>query len=264
MDIWRYYAITHRDHVVCNPTSIQLLDELIALLRLPHAARLLDVGCGKGEFLIRAIERYGRQGGAGVSAIGIDPSPFALADLRQALGDRVPDATVELVEAPAAEYSPPAAAFDLAACLGATWAYGGYTGTLRALSRAARPGGLVLVGEPYWRREPAAAYLRAAGMRADEFGTHESNVTDGTGLGLIPLLAWPSAERDWDRYETLQWQAVARHAVEHPDDPDLAEIMERQERARHAYLAGGRDTLGWALYLFRTPADTTATAGGGS
>ena len=32
MDNWKFYDITHRDHVVCNPTSVQKLDELIALL----------------------------------------------------------------------------------------------------------------------------------------------------------------------------------------------------------------------------------------
>jgi len=251
MDIWRYYAISHRDHVVCNPSSVEVLDELIELLRLPAGARVLDIGCGKGEFLVRTLRRYGGPGGAGLSAVGVDPSPYAIDDVRAALAARAPAADVELVQARGADYPAEPGSFDLAACLGASWAFGGYRATLAALSAVTKPGGVVLVGEPFWIREPEPAYLELAGLTADEFGTHASNVADGEALGLTPLVAWESSRRDWDRYETLQWQAVARHAVEHPDDPDLAEIVERQARSRREYLeAGGRETLGWALYLF--------------
>jgi hypothetical protein len=68
-------------------------------------------------------------------------------------------------------------------------------------------------------------------------------------------LAWVSSSEDWDRYETLQWRAAARYAATRPGDPDVPELLERVARARHEYLAWGRDTLGWALYLFRRPAD---------
>ena len=38
---------------------------------------------------------------------------------------------------------------------------------LKALIEMVRPGGLVLVGEPFWRREPAPAYLTATEMNRD-------------------------------------------------------------------------------------------------
>jgi len=61
-----------------------------------------------------------------------------------------------------------------------------------------------------------------------------------------------SSQDDWDRYEGLQWFATAEHARTHPDDPDLAEVVERVEKAKAAYLRWGRDTLGWAIYMFRS------------
>jgi hypothetical protein len=60
-----------------------------------------------------------------------------------------------------------------------------------------------------------------------------------------------SSKDDWDRYEGLQWYSAAEYARTHPDDPDLAAVVEQVERAKAAYLRWGRDTLGWAIYMFR-------------
>jgi hypothetical protein len=60
-----------------------------------------------------------------------------------------------------------------------------------------------------------------------------------------------SSNDDWDRYEGLQWYATAEYARTHPDDPELAEVVERVEKAKVTYLRWGRDTLGWAIYMFR-------------
>lgn len=258
MDTWRYFDITHRDHLLCNPMSIARLDELIGLLDLPPEPRVLDIACGKGEFLLRLAEHadLGRRADARTfHATAIDISPYHLRELRESVARRVPGADIELLEMDAATYKPEPASFDLASCLGASWIYQGHRGTLRALASFIRPGGQVLVGEPFWRHEPDAEYLAFSGMAADDFGTHASNVAVGQEEGLVPELAFVSDSVDWDRYETLQWRAVARFAMANPDDPDLAELIERQARARHEYLAWGRETLGWAIYLFLRPPD---------
>lgn len=115
--------------------------------------------------------------------------------------------------------------------------------------RPARGAGAV--GEPFWRQDPEPAHLEWSGLRRDEFGTHAANVAAGASLGLVPLYALASDEVDFDRYEALQWRAADRHAREHPDDPDVPELLRRVDRGRHEYLTWGRATLGWSLYLFR-------------
>lgn len=252
MDTWKYYDITHRDHAVCNPFSVEKLNEVIELLALPPGARVLDIASGKGEFLVRVAEVYG-SGAGSVRSIGVDISPYFVASARELAAARVAAAGLEFVEADAATYPIEPGAFDLACCLGGSFALGGYLPTLRALREAVRPGGQVLVGEPYWRRDPGPAYLAWSGMSTDAFGTHAWNVEAGRAESLVPLLAYASSQDEWDRYETLQWRAAARFAEDHPDDPDVPELLERVAHAQHEYLHWGRDTLGWAIYLFGRP-----------
>jgi SAM-dependent methyltransferase len=254
MDTWKFYDITHRDHVVCNPTSVAKLDEIIGLLDLPAAPRILDIACGKGELLLRLAAKYGSgPSGEGFRGVGVDISPFHIAELGDAAARRAPDADLDLLEMGGADYRAEPASFDLASCVGASWIFGGHAGTLRALRDATRRGGQVLVGEPFWRREPDPAYLASAGFHREGFGTHGENVETGVAEGLTPLLALVSNGDEWDRYETLQWRAAARYAAAHPDDPDVPELVSRVERSRHEYVTWGRETLGWALYLFGRP-----------
>ncbi|MFX1475112.1 MAG: class I SAM-dependent methyltransferase, partial [Promethearchaeota archaeon] len=57
----------------------------------------------------------------------------------------------------------------------------------------------------------------------------------------------------WDHYEPQQWLAVDEYLRAHPDDPDNPELIERSQRSKENYIRWGRETLGWAIYLFRNP-----------
>ena len=252
MDRWKFYDITHRDHVICNPTSVTKFDELIGLLDLGPEPSVLDVASGKGEFIVRVAERFGGPAGQGVTGVAIDISPYCVADLRAKAASRIPAARLEVLEMDGGDYHPTAGTFGLASCMGGDWVYGGHRPTLRFLAQAARPGGLVVVGEPFWKKDPAPEYLAWSGLKRDQFGSHSQNVETGEAEGLIPLLTLVSSDDDWDRYETLQWRAAARFADSNPEDPDVTELLTRVAKNRKEFLSWGRDTLGWALYVFAT------------
>ena len=91
--MWKYYGITHADHVVCNPTSIERLDECIELLELATGATAWEGASGKGEFLIRLVERYGVRG------TGIDISPYEVPVASERAAARVPEADLRFIEA---------------------------------------------------------------------------------------------------------------------------------------------------------------------
>ncbi len=246
MDTWKFYDITHREHMVCNPISSDKLARLVDLLRLPADARVVDIACGKGEFLIRLAEAYGIRG------IGIDMSPFFIADAQKRLKMRAPGAEVVFKQMDGSDFRPEEPrTFSLASCIGASWVFGGHAGTLEALSGMVAPGGWVIVGEPYWRQEPSEEYLAASGAGSSAFGTHWGNAEAGEVWGLELVHTFVSSQEDWDTYEGLQWYATAEYARGHPDDPDLPELVERVEKGRTAYLRWGRDAVGWAMYVFR-------------
>ena len=91
MDRWKYFDITHRNHLICNPMTAEKLDELFSLMHLKSGARVLDIASGKGEVLVRLAESYGIRG------VGVDLSPFAFNEAEKKtpgkdsrLGCRVP------------------------------------------------------------------------------------------------------------------------------------------------------------------------------
>jgi SAM-dependent methyltransferase len=246
MDTWKFYDITHREHVVCNPTSEEKLTRLVELLRLPTDAQVVDIACGKGEFLIRLAEVYGARG------VGIDISPFFVADAQRRLETRASAAGITFTQMNGADFRPDEPQkFDLASCIGASWIFGGHADTLETLIRMVKPGGWVIVGEPYWLQEPSEDYLEASGVAREDFGSHFSNAEAGERRGLDLVYAIVSSNDDWDTYEGLQWYATAEYARTNPDDPDLAEVVERVEKTRATYLHWRRDTVGWAIYMFR-------------
>ena len=248
MDTWKFYDITHRRHVVCNPTSEEKLARLVDLVQLPTAARVVDIACGKGEFLIRLAEAYGVRG------VGVDLSPFFIADAERRLRARVPQAGITFTQMDGADFKPDKPhSLALASCIGASWVFGGHARTLDALVGMAEPDGWVIVGEPYWLREPSDEHLRACGLTRDAFGSHAENVEAGQRRGLDLVHTLVSSKDDWDRYEGLQWYAMADYARTDRDDADLPELLERVAKEKSIYLRWGRDALGWAIYVFRCP-----------
>jgi SAM-dependent methyltransferase len=256
MDMLKFYDVTHREHIVCNPTGEEKLDRLVELLRLPAGARVVDIACGKGEFLIRLAEAYG------VNGLGIDLSPFYIAEARKRLETRAPQAEVSFREMDGADFQPKELhSYAVASCIGASWIYGGHAGTLDALTHMVAPGGWVVTGEPYWTQEPCEEHLKALGLPKDAFGTRVGNVEAGEERGLDLVHTLVSNGDEWDRYQGLQWSATVEYARSHPDDPDLPEILRQVDEEKAAYLRWGRDTIGWAMYAFRRrPTDPSESA----
>lgn len=246
MDIWKFYDITHRHHIICNPTSRKKLERLVELVRLPPGAAVVDIASGKGEFLARLAETYG------VSGVGIDVSPYCVSDARARLRERVPESGVEFREMDGASFVPDEPqSYALAACIGASWVFGGHSETLDALTDLVAAGGWVVVGEPFWLKEPEEEYLKASGAARESFATHAENAAAGEERGLELAYTLVSSKDEWDRYEGLQWYAVSEYARAQSDDPDLMEIVERVAKERSVYLRWGRETVGWAIYVFR-------------
>ncbi len=240
-----FTIVAHGDLALWNPLPAAETFALVDSLDVAASARALDVGCGRAELLIRLLAR------TGASGVGVDSSPHAVALARAAAAGRVPSSRLELREAPFDAMQFADASFDLALCVGATHAAGGLRETLRALRRLLVPGGLAIVGEGHWRREPDAEYLEAIGATRDELLDHAGNVAVARAEGFDVARTLDSSTADFDEYETAYAANVERWAAARPDDADAGAYLARIRSWRAAYLRWGRETLGFALHLLR-------------
>ncbi|XVQ83638.1 SAM-dependent methyltransferase [Microbispora siamensis] len=114
MDRQLLSAIAHRDRPIAAPVSAASLDRLLRRAALPEGARILDLGCGAGEWSLRALELV-----PSACADGVDISPHAVAAaneaaVRRGLADRL---TLHTMPADAFTAAQP---YDLALCVGST------------------------------------------------------------------------------------------------------------------------------------------------
>jgi SAM-dependent methyltransferase len=231
---------------IMNPVSPERVDEMVEAIDLHSGARMLDLGCGKGELLLRLAERFGADG------VGVDLQGELLAEGRALAAVRAPDRDLRFVEADVTACVPERAEFDLAAAVGAT--PDTFRATLGRLRELVRPGGLVLLGEGYWRREPTDEYLAALGASRDELTDYAGTIRAGEDEGLTPLYVAVSSVADFDRYEWRWSLNGERYAAGHPDEAGIDEFLAWIRNGRRRYVElGGRDTLGFGLFLFARP-----------
>ena len=213
-----------------NPIPASKLDEVLALLDLPARGRVVDLGCGKGDLLRRVAARYD------VDAVGIDRDPKLLAEAPPGINVIVADIET---------WNRGRGAFDLVASVGSP-------AQLASLASLVRPGGLVLYGDGYWRREPSQEYLEALGATRDDLEEYAGTIRRATELGLTPVYAVTASVDDFDRYEWSWSLNGERFAAEHPEEPGVGEFLDWIRGGRRRYVElGGRDTLGFGLFLFR-------------
>lgn len=251
MDRDRYSFIAHAERAYCNPISTAKAERLIDLLALPAGARVIDIGCGKCELLIRLVERYD------VRAVGVDRSARFTDEGRKRAQERISADCLTVHTTDAEPFlkehagRAPGTGFAFAACVGSTHALGGLVPTLGTLAELVEPGGLVLVGEGYWKQPPTREYLEALGATESDYQTHAGNIQLCVDAGLVPIHACTASEDDWDEYEWAYLRGIEEHVRAHPEDAEGSAMLGRARGWRDVVAKWGRDTLGFGLYLCR-------------
>jgi ubiquinone/menaquinone biosynthesis C-methylase UbiE len=238
-----------------NPISSEKADRLISVLGVPANACALDAGCGLGEFLIRVVELTGANG------IGIDSDSACIHSARENAAGRITEESYEFREGDIQLEPLESNSFDLVICIGSTHAFGAgeaaYPNTIQSLSRIVRPGGLILVGEGYWKQPPDPEYLELIGEPVGVYRNHAENISFAEQHGLVPLYATVSNDDEWDDFEWSHKMNIERQATLQPDDPSTIEKLKRSREWRNGYLRWGRSTMGFGFYLFVKPPTAT-------
>ncbi len=222
-----------------TPLSVDHADFLLDRLELEAAAELLDLGCGWGELLMRAVEA----GGPGTTGVGVDRDEQVLARARSLARTRRLDGRVHFVCADSATWNQPA---DRVLCVGASHAWAGVKQALQALTRLVRPGGRVLFGEGCWERPPTAA---AAAM----FGQDVIALADVVRLARATdwqVLHLSTGDlREWDDFEASWRRGRQRWLLDHPHDDRAGEVQDTLDAQLKDYVEVYRGVLGFGYLV---------------
>ncbi|MFC0004899.1 SAM-dependent methyltransferase [Micromonospora siamensis] len=242
MDLPRHHVIREGDLRILNPFDAGKLATLGQAIRLQPGDSLLDLCSGKGELLCTWARDHG------VAGTGVDISTAFTAAARDRAAELGVADRVRFVHGDAAAFVPEGPV-DVAACIGATWIGGGVPGTLEILARALRPGGMALVGEPYWRLDPPDEET----VR-DCHATARDDFHDLAGLvTLFGDLGWDLVEMvladqgSWDRYAAAHWLNLRRWLDANPED-ELAGELRRELTGDPLRHVRRREYLGWGVF----------------
>lgn len=202
--------IAHTDHPIKAPLDDGSVRRLLGRGIPRDDARVLDLGCGTAEWLLRALETHPR-----LHAEGVDISEQALAQADRAANRLGVRDRLVLHRRPAADFTP-TEPFDLVLSVGAAHAFGGLLPTLAAARQHLAPGGRVLIGDGIWAREPSPEAVEMLGDFADLATTVDRVVADG----WTPVDGHVSTRRELDDYEWSCWGSLASWALDRTADPD--------------------------------------------
>ncbi|MGK2849517.1 MAG: methyltransferase domain-containing protein [Candidatus Limnocylindrales bacterium] len=235
-----------------GPISGERLEALVERCDLRVGDHVLEVGCGKGDLLVRLLRRW-----PGATAEGFDRNPWFLADARAAAAAAGEDVVrrVSFIETDLAGALIADRGAAMSIAFGATGVYqGDQAATVRGSAAATRSGGTVLFGDGLWIREPLASGLAAFGMAHDELAEGVDGfaaLARGAGLEVIEVEVVSDAE--WDAYEAAYATAIASWAGANAEDPEREAFVARSAAMADSYRAWRRDTFGFAIGRFRVP-----------
>ncbi len=256
---FRFTTIGHASHTLLGPASEASADALLERVALAGAASpagaaytgtgtapcMLDVGCGKGELLVRALEHLGGTG------VGIEPNPAFADDARARIATRLVPGMAAIIESRLADARVAPRTFMLGICTGSLHAFGDWRTALRGMRRLVAPGGWALMGPGYWQQAPHPEYLAAFGGREDEQHSLLATLAIARELGWQVEACHESTTNEWDAYEHGYAANVRAWCDANAGDPDARVFRERIDVWARAYEKWGRETMGYALVLLR-------------
>ena len=222
-----------------SPTHAALL---LSEAELVAGERIVDLGCGWGELLLRALAAT-----PGAHGDGVDTASTALDRGRRNAEQRNVADRVTFHSAEAASWA--STGYHVAINIGSSHAWpGGTDEALGALRETVRPGGRVIFGEGYWERPPTAEALEGLGAEVDDFGSL-ANLVDRAAARFRPLLISTASRDEWEVFESRYAGGVERWLLAPPDHPDATAIRAAIDAHRAGWIRGYRDVLGFAYLV---------------
>lgn len=242
MELFDFYDLSERYIELVNPTSPEKIITVGRYLELNAQSRIIDFGCGYAEPLVLWALNFG------ASAIGIDIRKKACQRAERKIADRGLSGRIRITCGNGAEYRYEKQAFDVASCLGASFIWGDFKKTVRGMRDAIRPGGRLVIGEPYWTVDTVPSRYRK--LEPNVHTEFQLLQTARKECFTFEHLIRSNVD-DWDRYEGSNWYGLVRWLEETPDHPEREQVVDWLRKAQDAYLKWGRQYIGWAIYVLK-------------
>lgn len=245
LDSAAYYHIAYEAHAIMNPLSDERFLLLAAQCGLNESSQVLDVGSGNGWSSYLLCRSYG------CHSTQVDISEQWTTRARElfeeeGLAERT---EIHCMDANAFYYRD--ASYDLVLCLGTALMFGGFERALRRLSRALRPDGYLIIGEPSTESTLPKRYREFLDASGWEVHTGRQLLRSIDDCGLEMLWTLRSTHDEWDRYMSLQWKAISDRARANPGDGQLQDFLGWVRDEQETYLRYQRHHVDWNIFLFR-------------
>ena len=233
--------IAERHLEIVDPISPAKLLRVGEVIGLHPGQRVIDFGCGYGEMLRLWGETFG------VNGAGIDVRSHACQRARRKFADLGWQDRFEIVQGKGGDYAFAPHSFDVATCIGATFVWGDFRGTIRGMRDAIRPGGCLAIGEVYWRTDQVPPIY----PRREQFPTQPELLDGARQEGFEIGYVVRASQDDWDHYEASNWRGLLDWLAENPDHPDREEVHTHLRESQDEYFHYAREYVGWAIYVLR-------------
>ena len=229
-----YWAIAEADIEIQNPVTDRKLRLLDDYCDVRDGLKVLDVGCGKAWVMRQWADRYDLVG------TGLETNSAFLSFARS---HRPRRGAITYLEGPAETFVPEAASYDIALCLGATFALGGFPQSVEWMVHSVKVGGAVVVGDLTLKHRPAVASHQHFPLDSTEL----AGVMQRHGVEVSALIS--ASDADFERYASHHRHATIRWAIENRGHPDHDEVLNKSSDDWNYYLRTIRPYLGWTIVV---------------
>ena len=240
MDYFELVEISTLHLELTTPAAPEKLWTIGQYLDLDNEKQVIDFGCGYG----RQLELWGKD--FGVSGIGIEihdhMCKMAVERIKRAgLSERISIHCENALNFPFERNH-----FNVASCLRASFIWGGYRKAIKTMKEAIKPGGKLVVGEPYYvTDEIPQELLKFEGDLHTEYQLVQISRDEGFDVEFVVR----ASRDDWDRFASSNWYGLLKWIKENPDHPKRQYVKAHLRKKQEMYFRFQRNLEGWAVYV---------------